>query len=218
MAQPKAQLVPTRGNQAHQNSLGTPDVCRCLRGGLGRVDDHVDDHGVSRLTPCKTVSGIRAVLRTALTQALRWANQELERFKGNLAAHRVCVRGTEYRVLSVYSPAWPSPLERLQGIDIHPIELKLNPDPSIWVTELLWAALLGSERTPEAPPWVVGGDLNSSETFDFTSAGPRGNREILRDLGLCECLRHCNGKLIPTSTTRAVSPLKCASKKRSSPI
>lgn len=49
------------------------------------------------------------------------------------------------------------------------------------------------------PPWVVGGDLNSSETFD--SPRPRGNREILdrmQGLGLREGLRHAQGQLVPT--------------------
>ncbi len=129
-----------------------------------------------------------------------WVSREFEHFKGNLLAHHVSVRGHEYRVLSVYSPAWPVDPERLRGVDVEPVKLKLNP--KVWVTELLWAALLDSYDADHPLPWVVGGDLNASETFDtMWAGGPRGNREILdrmQDLGLLECLRHWNGRLVPT--------------------
>ena len=50
--------------------------------------------------------------------------------------------------------------------------------------------------------WIVGGDFNCSETFDYLwKGGPSGNREILDrmdDLGLTECLRTYNGELVPT--------------------
>ena len=49
--------------------------------------------------------------------------------------------------------------------------------------------------------WVIGGDFNSSETFDFGPGGPRGNKEHLdhmAELGLTECLRKSRGKLAPT--------------------
>ena len=48
-------------------------------------------------------------------------------------------------------------------------------------------------------PWIIGGDLNSSPTFDKTFSS--GNQEILDRyyaLGLKECLKEYNGKLIPT--------------------
>jgi len=129
-----------------------------------------------------------------------WVNRELERFKGNLLAHHVSVLGSEYRVLSAYSPPWPVDPERLRGIDVEPVKLKLNPN--VWVTELLWAALLDSCDAKHPLPWVVGGDLNSSETFDnMWAGGPRGNREILdrmQGLGLRECLRQWNHELVPT--------------------
>lgn len=69
-----------------------------------------------------------------------WVNQELEYFRGNLVAYHVKIRDREYRVLSAYSPAWPVEAGRLRGINVDPVELKLNPQ--VWVTELLWAALL----------------------------------------------------------------------------
>ena len=128
-----------------------------------------------------------------------WVNREIELFHGNLIAHSISVLGHEYRVLSVYSPAWPVDAERLRGVDVEPVKLKLNP--KVWVTELLWAALLDRD-TADAAPWVVGGDFNASETFDtMWRGGPRGNREILdrmSDLGFVECLRQSQGKLVPT--------------------
>lgn len=129
-----------------------------------------------------------------------WVNRELQRFEGNLLAHRVFLRGQEYRVLSAYSPAWPVDSKRLQGIDVEPVKLTLNP--KVWVIDLLRAALLDSCNSNDSVPWVIGGDLNSSETFDYMwPGGPRGNREFLdriRDLGFLECLRHWNGALVPT--------------------
>lgn len=134
-----------------------------------------------------------------LTSSWDWVNREIEFFHGNLLAHRVSVRSREYHAVSVYSPAWPVDPERLRGIDVEPVKLKLNP--KVWVTELLWAALR-SRDTSGAAPWIVGGDLNASETFDqLSSGGPRGNREILdrmAELGFVECLRQAQGQLVPT--------------------
>ena len=76
-------------------------------------------------------------------------------------------------MLSAYCPAWPVDPARLLGIDVEPAKLKLNP--KVWVTELLWAALLDSCGPDQPLPGIVGGDLNSSETFDYMwSGGPRG--------------------------------------------
>jgi endonuclease/exonuclease/phosphatase family metal-dependent hydrolase len=128
-----------------------------------------------------------------------WVNGELDHFRGNLLAYQVNVLGQVFRVMSVYSPAWPVDPERLREFDVNPIKLKQNPN--VWVTELLWAALLDTCNSDQ-PPWVVAGDLNSSETFDHMwGSGPRGNREILdrmNDLGLRECLRQSQSTLVPT--------------------
>ena len=53
----------------------------------------------------------------------------------------------------------------------------------------------------QSGPWVIGGDFNSSETFDAWRVGGRGNAEIisrLNLLGLKDCLRTHHGRLIPT--------------------
>jgi hypothetical protein len=129
-----------------------------------------------------------------------WANRELEHFGGNLVAYRLSVGGADYRVISVYSPAWPVDPLRLEGIDVEAVKLKLNP--KVWVTELLWAALL--DTAVGEPPWIVGGDLNSSVTFDFVWGKPRGNQEIqdrMSALGFTECLRKSQGQLVPTFRT-----------------
>lgn len=134
-----------------------------------------------------------------LSSSWDWVNRELELFEGNLLAHSVTVRGRDYHALSVYSPAWPVDPARLRGIDVAPVKLKLNP--KVWVTELLWAALRNRD-TSDGATWIVGGDLNASETFDqLWPGGPRGNREILdrmADLGFVECLRQAQGALVPT--------------------
>jgi hypothetical protein len=135
-----------------------------------------------------------------LRTELGWVNDELARFRGNLVAHLVKLRhGLRMRVMSVYCPAWPIDRSRLQGIDVESIKLQSNPD--VWVTELLWASLSTQDPTG-GPAWVVGGDLNSSETFDYMwGDGPRGNRELLdrmQELGFVECLRCAQGGLVPT--------------------
>lgn len=134
--------------------------------------------------------------RIELSSPWPWVNHELALFRGNLLAHEVSVAGRHFRFLSAYSPAWPVDPARLTGVDVSDVKLRLSP--KVWVTELLWAAL---SHAPDAMPWIVGGDLNSSETFDTMSkSSPHGNREILdrmRALGLFECLRG-DGPLVPT--------------------
>jgi len=128
-----------------------------------------------------------------------WVGSELEYFAGNLVAHRIrLLSGAEVNCICVYSPAWPVDRERLKGVDTAGVQLTQNRD--VWVTDLLWAAL--SHIADElGESWVIAGDLNSSETFDAWSGGPRGNREYLdrmASLGLVECLRESQGGLTPT--------------------
>ncbi|MBK9214642.1 MAG: hypothetical protein IPM59_03445 [Chloracidobacterium sp.] len=137
-----------------------------------------------------------------------WVNRELALFNGNiLGAEVVLDSGDEFNVISVYSPAWPIDPRRLVGSDISEVAdndikcVKLENNPKIWGTELLWATLrfhLPSSDTP----WLVGGDLNSSPTFDtMWPGGPHGNQEVLdrmHALNLTECLFHSKGELTPT--------------------
>lgn len=136
-----------------------------------------------------------------LSSEYDWVNRELERFAGNIMAY--VVKPTGYptlKVVSVHSPAWPIDTSGYQNIDITTIKLKQNP--KLWVTEILWSALKNVNLIDT--PWIVGGDFNSSETFDLTFSS--GNREIqgrMQVLGFTECLRKSQGKL--TSTFRNAS-------------
>lgn len=132
-----------------------------------------------------------------------WVARELENMGEFLNAKVVTLSGgIRLKVISVYSPAFPIDPERLKGIDTSSIQLTQSRD--LWVTELMWAALT-SMKVSEEEPVVVGGDLNSSETFDILwRGGPRGNREIMdrmNALGFYDCLRMFKGELTPTFRT-----------------
>ena len=142
----------------------------------------------------------RIVRDLRLISEYDWVNDELSFFAGNLISCIVLPDNqTPKNVISVYSPAWPVDKDRLANIDVSSVKLENNPD--VWCTEILWSGLRGTMPLSD-DQWIVGGDFNSSETFDYLwKGGPRGNREILErmnDLGLTECLRGYNGELIPT--------------------
>jgi exonuclease III len=137
-----------------------------------------------------------------------WVNRELDFFKGNFIGCTVLLPNQGlFNIVSVYSPAWPVDKNRLTGIDVSQVKLKLNPD--VWATEILWSGLKKAELKNTS--WIIGGDFNSSETFDKewqTKNGmtfglqSSGNKEILdrmANLGLTECLRKFNNDtIIPT--------------------
>lgn len=80
-------------------------------------------------------------------------------------------------------------------------DIRLTQNRDVWATEILWACLR-SMGSGEKDLLVVGGDFNSSETFDtLWRGGPRGNREVMERmnaLGLRDCLRTFQGRLTPT--------------------
>jgi endonuclease/exonuclease/phosphatase family metal-dependent hydrolase len=128
-----------------------------------------------------------------------WVNDEIARLEGSIVAAKVVLSGKKNLMcISVHSPAWPIDRVRLQGIDSTVIKLSQNPD--VWGTELLWA-MLRTQNLSDSE-WIVAGDLNSSETFDyFWSSESRGNKEILvrmQALGFKEVLRESRGILTPT--------------------
>jgi len=138
----------------------------------------------------------RIVNELPLSSEYDWVNQELKYFAGNLVS---CVAQPTncptINIISVYSPAWPIDTSKYPGIDITTVRLQQNP--KLWVTEILWSALKNASL--EDVPWIVGGDLNTSESFDSTFSS--GNREVLdrmAALGFTECLKEYNGKLTPT--------------------
>jgi exonuclease III len=126
-----------------------------------------------------------------------WVAQELEIFKEYFTARAVTLHnGVSLNVMSVYSLAIPIDRTRLVGINTTGIQLTQNRE--VWMTELLWATL-GSMNIKAEEPFIVGADLNSSETLD--DPRPRGNREIMdrmNALGFYDCLRMFKGKLTPT--------------------
>jgi exonuclease III len=129
-----------------------------------------------------------------------WVARELEAHGEFFTAKTVTLlNGITLKVLSVYSPAFPIDPTRLKEIDTRDIQLTQNRD--FWATELMWAAVKSMQIANEEP-FIVAGDLNSSETFDYLwKGGPRGNREIMdrmNALGLYDCLRMFTGTLTPT--------------------
>ena len=142
------------------------------------------------------------------SSSLDWINHELDFFKGNLVSCRVQpINHPPITVVSVYSPAWPINADRLEGVDVSQISTKISGE--VWCADALWAGLQKSITDSET--WVVGGDFNSSETFDvewqekhdrvfgIRSSGNAKMLQRLCDLGLSECLRQSNsGTIVPT--------------------
>lgn len=128
-----------------------------------------------------------------------WVASELTRYWGQMPCADVRLdSGERLTAVSVYSPAWPVDPARMASVQTAGVRLAQNPD--VWVGDLLRAGL-GSLRVNDSSSWLIGGDFNLSETFDSWPGGPRGNREYLdhmKELGLTECLRQAQGKLVPT--------------------
>lgn len=138
----------------------------------------------------------KILIQEVLVSEYDWVNSELQKYAGNLLHCKVgLATGEVYNVVSVYSPAWSVATDNYSKEQVEQIKLQQNPD--IWVTELLWAGLKNSNL--KFSSWIVGGDFNSSKTFDLPI--PRGNKEILdrmEALGFTECLRTATGRLTPT--------------------
>lgn len=136
-----------------------------------------------------------------------WVNKELEFFDGNFISCKVKLPNQGlFNVVSVYSPAWPITKERLEGVDVS--DVKLSKNSKLWVTEIIWSAL--KNMVTKREKWIVGGDYNSSETFDkeyqkkhglknvLLSDGNREIRDRMYELGFKECLLEYNKELTPT--------------------
>jgi exonuclease III len=131
-----------------------------------------------------------------LSSEYEWVNRELNNFRGNLLSYTVQIlKYVKFNIVSVHSPAWRIITSQYKDTEVEKIKLKQNSN--LWVTEILWSALKNANLNETN--WIVGGDLNCSETFDLTFSS--GNREILdrlEELGFIECLKSYNGKLTPT--------------------
>ena len=149
----------------------------------------------------------KIIKEISLKSEYEWVNRELKFFEGSFISCIVQLQNEEpANVVSVHSPAWPVDKKRLKEINISP--LKLQGNPKIWGTEIIWSALKNTISNNEQ--WVVGGDYNSSETLDREWQDKNGikfrirssgNKEILDrmfDIGFTECLRKYNNKIIPT--------------------
>ena len=135
-----------------------------------------------------------------LSSEFDWVNKEYDFFSGNIVGHQVSDKnGSLFNVLSIYSPAWCVPWDRLNGIDVSKVKLHNNPD--VWCTEIIWSLLCNSLPSLDQN-WIMAGDFNCSTTFDWMwGKKPRGNQEIidrLTNLGLTDCLSFHHGNLVPT--------------------
>ncbi len=148
-----------------------------------------------------TVLSKTPLLRDLYLQSkIKWVNNELDFFSGNILSCTTKINSElSINLISVYSPAWPIPDSRLEGIDASSIKLKNNP--KIYCTEILWA-LLKDSLSENSGGWVIAGDFNSSTTFDWMwGKKPRGNQEIIdrmNSLGFVDSLSSYEGKLVPT--------------------
>jgi exonuclease III len=160
-----------------------------------------------RFSTAVAVSG-KIIEEVALSSEHDWVERELQLFRGNFISCKVQPNNHEpLTVVSVYSPAWPIERDRIRNADVSKVKTSLNPD--VWGTDILWAAL--KNTVSHNGLWVVGGDLNSSETFDADWQGRNnkvfrirssGNAEMIarmRQLGFTECLRKSNNdNIVPT--------------------
>ena len=155
-----------------------------------------------------------------------WVKEALNFFNGNLVACKIKLKNKQlYNVVSLYSPAWTVDINKINksNIKLKPINTpfnkflfwlyddansKINNNIRIWMTELIQFAL--ENYITKNKNWIVGGDYNSSESFDkdyklkyglykgFSGSGNKQTRDDMYDIGFKECLFEFNGKLIPT--------------------
>lgn len=145
---------------------------------------------------------VRGTITGALTlsASLDTVTTALEYFTANLPAYSVeLLDGTQLKTVCVYCPAWRiDDLPQFGGVDL--TSIRLPHGRGVWVSDLLRAWLSQCHPDPQEQ-WVIGGDFNSSETFDHKRDGNRGNREGLEkvaSVGLVEYLRCAQGGLTPT--------------------
>ena len=134
-----------------------------------------------------------------LKSPIEWVSKQLDFFSGNFLCGSININGIKINLISVYSPAWIVNPDNINFSKIKGIKLELAKE--IWPTEILYSGLI-NEKITVNDNWVIGGDFNTSTTFDtLWPGGPRGCQEIidrLYALDLKECLKEHNKKLVPT--------------------
>jgi exonuclease III len=134
-----------------------------------------------------------------LKSSIEWVSKQLDFFSGNFLCGVTNINGNKINLISVYSPAWVVNPESINYSEIKGIKLELAKE--IWPTEILYAGLL-NEKISLDKDWIIGGDFNSSPTFDtLWPGGPRGCQEIidrLYALNLKESLFEQNQQNVPT--------------------
>lgn len=130
-----------------------------------------------------------------LTSELEWVNRVYSQHYGWIIACEVIANtGTRYRVVSVHSEK----IHKKMLADVDTSAIRLTNYQQLWTTEILWSLLRNGDLSADTN-WIVGGDFNSSVTFDTPKR--KWNREIierLNNLGLTDCLSHFNHGLVPT--------------------
>lgn len=176
--------------------------------------DHLTRQAVTKTgRPQRFQTGIlvrgKIVAEIRLSSDRDWVNRELEFFSGNFVGCTAQLDDQRsFNTISVHSPAWPVDRDRLRGSDVSWIKSSIE-NPDVWGTDILWDALRNAVVTDAE--WVVGGDLNTSETFDGDWQDRNGRRfgsrsfgntetlERMRQLGFTECLRRRKeDPIIPT--------------------
>ena len=134
-----------------------------------------------------------------LKSSVEWVSKQIDFFSGNLLCGSTIINGNKINLISVYSPAWFINPENINYLEIKDIKLELNKN--VWATEILYSGLK-NETISGDNHWIIGGDFNSSPTFDtLWPGGPRGNQEIidrLYSINLKETLREYHKKIVPT--------------------
>ncbi len=124
-----------------------------------------------------------------LKSALEWVNKIKAEQYGWIVEDVITFNsGERFQVVAVH--VLPTKIPQNQWTDLDVTGVKLNNNPDLWFTEILWTLLRTANITNDRN-WIVGGDFNTSVRLDIPRN--RGNQEIidrLNSLGLTDCLSH----------------------------
>jgi exonuclease III len=109
-----------------------------------------------------------------LKSSIEWVSKQLDFFSGNFLCGSINIDGNKINTISVYSPAWIVNPDSINYSEIKGIKLELAKQ--IWPTEILYSGLINEKITVDEH-WIIGGDFNSSPTFDTLWHDRGGNRD-----------------------------------------